>query len=188
MFPSIYIYWERYQNQLVAKVVHAGDGRHDSMGHSAKYCGYTVFSCFFLGIIRVFHKFLLHLIYCSKSEHSEFSDSEIASELDEELILVNYNVLRQTFPPSNKRKSACFRSCNIKPKIKLNILVRALNGQKYMFTISRGNFVLCLYCTIRLNKYISVCWTRSDFLWAPANTFLFKFPCKTVIVKIQIHF
>ena len=24
---------------------------------------------------------------------------------------------------------------------------------------------------------------RSDFLWAPANTFLFKFPYKTVIVK-----
>ena len=26
-------------------------------------------------------------------------------------------------------------------------------------------------------------WTRSDFLWAPANTFLFKFPYKTFIVK-----
>ena len=24
---------------------------------------------------------------------------------------------------------------------------------------------------------------RSDFLWAPANTFLFKFPYKTIIVK-----
>ena len=52
-----------------------------------------------------------------------------------------------------------------------------------LLTISRGNFVLCLYCTFRPNKYISVCWTRSDFLWAPANTFLFKFPYKTVIVK-----
>ena len=35
----------------------------------------------------------------------------------------------------------------------------------------------------RSNKYISVCWTRLDFLWAPANTFLFKFPYKTIIVK-----
>ena len=24
---------------------------------------------------------------------------------------------------------------------------------------------------------------RSDFLWAPANTFLFKFPYETIIVK-----
>ena len=23
----------------------AGDGRHDSMGHSAKYCAYTIFCC-----------------------------------------------------------------------------------------------------------------------------------------------
>ena len=23
----------------------AGDGRHDSMGHSAKYCAYTLFCC-----------------------------------------------------------------------------------------------------------------------------------------------
>ena len=23
----------------------AGDGRHDSMGHSAKYCGYSIYSC-----------------------------------------------------------------------------------------------------------------------------------------------
>ena len=30
---------------------------------------------------------------------------------------------------------------------------------------------------------MSVSWTRSDFLWAPANTFLFKFSYKTIIVK-----
>ena len=57
--PTIYIYLERYQNQLVAKVkveedpvVLAGDGRHDSMGHSAKYCAYTVFSC---SLPRIIH-------------------------------------------------------------------------------------------------------------------------------------
>ena len=27
------------------QLVIAGDGRHDSMGHSAKYCAYTVFCC-----------------------------------------------------------------------------------------------------------------------------------------------
>ena len=29
----------------VEDLVLAGDGRHDSMGHSAKYCAYTLFSC-----------------------------------------------------------------------------------------------------------------------------------------------
>ena len=27
------------------KLVVAGDGRHDSMGQSAKYCAYTIFNC-----------------------------------------------------------------------------------------------------------------------------------------------
>ena len=45
------------------------------------------------------------------------------------------------------------------------------------------NFVLCLYFVFRPNKYNSVCRTRSDFLWAPANTFLCKFSYKTIIVK-----
>ena len=39
------------------------------------------------------------------------------------------------------------------------------------------------FCTFRPNKYISVCSTRSDLLWVPANTFLFKIPYKTIIVK-----
>ena len=26
-------------------IVIAGDGRHDSMGHSAKFCAYTIFCC-----------------------------------------------------------------------------------------------------------------------------------------------
>ena len=40
------------------------------------------------------------------------------------------------------------------------LLVRALDGQKNMFTILRGNFIFCLYCTFGPNKYNSVCWTR----------------------------
>jgi len=46
------MYWESYQAKLLAKVkaVHegvsiAGDGRHDSIGHSAKFGAYTMFSC-----------------------------------------------------------------------------------------------------------------------------------------------
>ena len=42
---------EKYQEGLIEKleqhddIVVSGDGRHDSMGHSAKYCAYTVFCC-----------------------------------------------------------------------------------------------------------------------------------------------
>jgi solute carrier family 8 (sodium/calcium exchanger) len=46
------LYWKKYQEKMMAKLkatgqplVIAGDGRHDSMGHSAKYCAYTLFCC-----------------------------------------------------------------------------------------------------------------------------------------------
>ncbi|KXJ17797.1 uncharacterized protein LOC110233295 [Exaiptasia diaphana] len=52
LFPSIHVHWKAYQQKLLQKVkdlgnnvVMAGDGRHDSMGHSAKYCAYTLFCC-----------------------------------------------------------------------------------------------------------------------------------------------
>ncbi|XP_028414075.1 uncharacterized protein LOC114537143 [Dendronephthya gigantea] len=51
LFPGIYNHWKKYQQGLIEKVknhgdlVVAGNGRHDSMGHSAKYCAYTVFCC-----------------------------------------------------------------------------------------------------------------------------------------------
>lgn len=52
LFPTIYIYWQKYQKKLLDKiksmsggVVLAGDGRHDSMGHSAKFGVYTMFCC-----------------------------------------------------------------------------------------------------------------------------------------------
>ena len=44
--------------------------------------------------------------------------------------------------------------------------------------ISRGNLILGLYCTFRPDKYIPACGTRSNFLWASANTFFFNFPIK----------
>ncbi|XP_031561344.1 uncharacterized protein LOC116297282, partial [Actinia tenebrosa] len=50
LLPSIVTFWRSYQrnifNQLDGVPVElAGDGRHDSMGHSAKYGTYTIFCC-----------------------------------------------------------------------------------------------------------------------------------------------
>lgn len=52
LFPTIQIYWKRYQAKMLATVknlgegiVIAGDGRHDSMGHTAKFGAYTIFCC-----------------------------------------------------------------------------------------------------------------------------------------------
>ena len=59
LFPSIYLHWKKYQAMLMEKakqlkdgVVLAGNGRHDSMGHSAKFCAYTIFCCSFAQIIH----------------------------------------------------------------------------------------------------------------------------------------
>ena len=50
VFPTLLIYWKKYQQSKMEQlkkidggVVVAGDGRHDSMGHSAKFCAYTMF-------------------------------------------------------------------------------------------------------------------------------------------------
>ena len=50
LIPSVMKFWRTYQAQILEKlngkeVVLAGDGRHDSMGHSAKYGTYTIFCC-----------------------------------------------------------------------------------------------------------------------------------------------
>ena len=50
LFPSIVKFWRSYQDGILESlkgkdVVLAGDGRHDSMGHSAKYGTYTIFCC-----------------------------------------------------------------------------------------------------------------------------------------------
>lgn len=48
LFPTIHLFWKSFQEKMIEqlkeagqKVVIAGDGRHDSMGHSAKYGAYT---------------------------------------------------------------------------------------------------------------------------------------------------
>ena len=48
--PSIVKFWRSYQDKTFKslegrEVVLSGDGRHDSMGHSAKYGTYTIFCC-----------------------------------------------------------------------------------------------------------------------------------------------
>ena len=61
LVPSIVAFWKKYQNKLLEKlrnkeVVLAGDGRHDSMGHSAKYGTYSIFCCtigLIIHIVRV---------------------------------------------------------------------------------------------------------------------------------------
>ena len=50
LFPSILSYWESYRNKLLEELkgkelVWSGDGRFDSMGHSAKYGVYTMLCC-----------------------------------------------------------------------------------------------------------------------------------------------
>ena len=51
LFPTIHLFWKQYQANLLSQlkdlggIAIAGDRRHDSMGHCAKYCAYTVFCC-----------------------------------------------------------------------------------------------------------------------------------------------
>ena len=58
MFPAILHYWETYRATLVNKlkgmkdVIWSGDGRFDSMGHSAKYGAYTMFCSTILKVVH----------------------------------------------------------------------------------------------------------------------------------------
>ncbi|XP_028403949.1 uncharacterized protein LOC114526538 [Dendronephthya gigantea] len=51
LLPAIFIHWQDYQRKILERLklleslVISGDGRHDSMGHSAKYGAYTIFCC-----------------------------------------------------------------------------------------------------------------------------------------------
>ncbi|XP_046863863.1 uncharacterized protein LOC124457709 [Xenia sp. Carnegie-2017] len=51
LFPSIHLYWKKYKDSLntnlrkIQDIVLAGDGRHESMGHCAKHCAYSIFCC-----------------------------------------------------------------------------------------------------------------------------------------------
>ena len=58
LIPTVVSFWRKYQKKILdtlkgKEVVLAGDGRHDSMGHSAKFGTYTMFCCTAGLIIRV---------------------------------------------------------------------------------------------------------------------------------------
>lgn len=73
LFPVVLKYWENYQAGLFAKIkdledaVWSGDGRFDSMGHSAKYGVYTLLCS---PIMKIVHFELLQVKtdYISSSE------------------------------------------------------------------------------------------------------------------------
>ena len=58
LFPAVISFWEKYQAELICKlkelknVVWSGDGRFDSMGHSAKFGAYSMFSNTLLKIVH----------------------------------------------------------------------------------------------------------------------------------------
>ena len=67
LFPAILTFWERYRATLVnelkekREVIWCGDGRFDSMGHSAKYGAYTMFCCPLAKIVH-FELIQVHVI------------------------------------------------------------------------------------------------------------------------------
>ena len=87
LLPSILHYWESYQAKLIQSLksvkdsVWSGDGRFDSMGHSAKYGVYTMFCCTIMKI--VLFKLLQVSISSSKQDVSwqQSYNSHFAFEL-----------------------------------------------------------------------------------------------------------
>ncbi|CAB4006731.1 uncharacterized protein LOC111334905 [Paramuricea clavata] len=74
LFPSIVKFWQTYQDNILKSlnrkdVVLAGDARHDSMGHSAKYGGYTIFCCT-VGLI--IHIVIIQANQAGNSNNMEF--------------------------------------------------------------------------------------------------------------------
>ncbi|XP_044178092.1 uncharacterized protein LOC122960162 [Acropora millepora] len=73
LIPAVVKYWRGYQAALLQRlqgqeVVLAGDGRHDSMGHSAKYGTYSIFCCT-IG-------YIIHLVLVQANEAGSSSAME----------------------------------------------------------------------------------------------------------------
>jgi len=70
LIPAIVKFWHSYQANILQslkgkEVVLAGDGRHDSMGHSAKYGTYSIYCCtvgLILHLVVVQVNFCIHFI------------------------------------------------------------------------------------------------------------------------------
>ena len=48
--------------------------------------------------------------------------------------------------------------------------------------------MLVLSCAVEAGKHISARWTRSNYLWAPANTFFLQYSYKTIILSKKVKF
>ena len=73
LFPAVSLYWKKCQKDMMNEAakkpaIIAEDGRHDSMGHSAKYCAYTLFNCTSPNII---HFSLVQVYYRHWKFHGE---------------------------------------------------------------------------------------------------------------------
>ena len=90
--------------------------------------------------------------------------------------LAFWSCLFQFYSKFILHKSICKKHCLFQ-KFNLFVFIYHIERQFHF------SFILCIQ-HFRPNKYISVCWTNSNFLWAPANTFFFNFPIKnSIIVK-----
>jgi len=83
LFPTILKYWETYQASLLTKIkgmkdaVWSGDGRFDSMGHSAKFGAYTLLCS---PVMKIVHFEFLQVIVIQKYWVFHFNSSMIFSE------------------------------------------------------------------------------------------------------------
>ena len=114
LIPTIISFWRKYQTKLLdslkgKEVVLAGDGRHDSMGHSAKYGTYTIFCCT-VGLI-------IHIVLLQASEKNlikiiqSFSNTKPKARVNLiSIIIINIYELQ------NQKSKAMLKKCGQKTK------------------------------------------------------------------------
>ncbi|KAK3721668.1 hypothetical protein QZH41_013818, partial [Actinostola sp. cb2023] len=96
LFPTIHVYWKRCQKKVLdglkvieGGIVVAGDERHDSMGHSAKYGAYTILCC---SVPMIIHFALVQRNQVGNSPAMEFESFKQSMEY-----LIGYGILINTF-------------------------------------------------------------------------------------------
>ena len=114
LIPTIISFWRKYQTKLLdslkgKEVVLAGDGRHDSMGHSAKYGTYTIFCCT-VGLI-------IHIVLLQASEKKLIKIIQSCSNTKPKarvnlisIIIINIYELQ------NQKSKAMLKKCGQKTK------------------------------------------------------------------------
>ncbi|XP_067047191.1 uncharacterized protein [Acropora muricata] len=94
LIPAIVSFWRSYQAKLInslngKEVTLAGDGRHDSMGHSAKYGTYTIFCCT-VGLI-------IHIVLVQANEAGSSSNMEFIGHQKAFLYLLTTGMIIRAF-------------------------------------------------------------------------------------------